>query len=88
MDSKLTLKLDAAAIERGRRYARRRGISLSRMVEQYFNSVSTGASDVARVPVRYHGTVVGRLLDTASQWPGVPGADESRHQDQHRRESS
>jgi hypothetical protein len=36
MDSKLTLKLDQVAIERAKRYAENRGVSLSRMVETYF----------------------------------------------------
>lgn len=36
MDTKLTLKLDEGAIAQARSYARRRGVSLSRMVETYF----------------------------------------------------
>lgn len=36
MDTKLTLKLDQEAIERAKRYAERRGLSLSRVVESYF----------------------------------------------------
>ncbi len=36
MNAKLTLKLDKEAIELAKRYAKRRGLSLSRMVEIYF----------------------------------------------------
>ena len=36
MDAKLTLKLDKDAIELAKRYAKRRGLSLSRVVESYF----------------------------------------------------
>jgi hypothetical protein len=36
MDAKLTLKLDKEAIELAKRYAKRRGLSLSRVVESYF----------------------------------------------------
>lgn len=36
MDTKLTLKLDKEAIEQAKRYAERRGLSLSRVVESYF----------------------------------------------------
>ena len=36
MDTKLTLKLDTDAIEQAKRYAERRGLSLSRVVESYF----------------------------------------------------
>jgi hypothetical protein len=40
MDTKLTLKLDEAAIGRAKLYASRRGLSLSRMVETYFLSLT------------------------------------------------
>lgn len=36
METKLTLKLDQEAVERAKRYADRRGLSLSRLVESYF----------------------------------------------------
>ena len=36
MDTKLTLKLDKEVIEQAKRYAERRGLSLSRVVESYF----------------------------------------------------
>lgn len=40
MTTKLTLRLDKASIQRAKRAARTRGISLSRMVEDYFKSVA------------------------------------------------
>ena len=40
MDTKLTLKLDEKAIERAKAYASRRGVSLSRMVETYFMTLT------------------------------------------------
>jgi hypothetical protein len=40
MDSKLTLKLDKDIIERAKRFAERRGTSLSRIVESYFSGLS------------------------------------------------
>jgi hypothetical protein len=40
VDTKLTLKLDEKAIERAKVYASRRGVSLSRMVETYFLSLT------------------------------------------------
>jgi hypothetical protein len=36
MDTKLTLRLDGEVIEKAKRYAERRGTSLSRIVEGYF----------------------------------------------------
>jgi Family of unknown function (DUF6364) len=40
VDTKLTLKLDEKAIEQAKAYASRRGVSLSRMVETYFLSLT------------------------------------------------
>jgi hypothetical protein len=43
MESKLTLKLDSEAIGRAKRYIHnRRGGSLSKLVENYFNSLTKG----------------------------------------------
>jgi|WetSurMetagenome_2_1015567.scaffolds.fasta_scaffold1403871_2 hypothetical protein len=43
MESKLTLKLDSGAIGRAKRYIHnRRGASLSKLVENYFNSLTRG----------------------------------------------
>jgi hypothetical protein len=83
MDTKLTLKLDSVAIERARRYARRRGTSLSRMVEQYFNSFSSASGDIMQDRTLFVGTTVGMLLDQASRWPeSLPLTDEetARHE--------
>ena len=39
MEAKLTLKLDKSVIENAKEYARRKNISLSRMVERFFKAV-------------------------------------------------
>jgi len=39
MNTKLTLRLDNAVISKAKKTAKRRGVSLSRMVEDYFKSV-------------------------------------------------
>jgi hypothetical protein len=39
MDTKLTLKLDKYVIDEAKRYAKKRNISLSRIVETYFKSL-------------------------------------------------
>ena len=38
MEAKLTLKLDKGVIEKAKEYAKKKNISLSRMVERYFKS--------------------------------------------------
>jgi hypothetical protein len=40
MDANLTLKLDQEAIERAKRCAERRGLSLSKLVESYFRRLA------------------------------------------------
>lgn len=40
MDTKLTLKLDQEVIEKAKKYASEKKISLSRMVEYYFKSLT------------------------------------------------
>lgn len=39
MEAKLTLKLDKGVIEKAKKYAKKKNISLSRMVERYFKAV-------------------------------------------------
>jgi hypothetical protein len=46
-DEKLTLKLKRSAIARGKAVAKRRGTSVSRMVEDYFESIGGEAPSAA-----------------------------------------
>ncbi|MEE9371691.1 MAG: DUF6364 family protein [Saprospiraceae bacterium] len=41
MDSKLTLKLDDGVIEKAKRYAKENNISLSKLIENYLQAVSS-----------------------------------------------
>ena len=45
MDKKLTLSLDKKVIEKAKEFARKHQTSLSRMVESYFESLTSGESD-------------------------------------------
>lgn len=71
MDVKLTLKLDRTAILRAKRFADLRRVSISRLVEGFFNSLA-GEEDPAREVRIPPGTVVARLLGTVD---GVFTAD-------------
>jgi len=44
MDTKLTLKLDQEIIERAKKYAADQKISLSRIIENYLNSLTSNES--------------------------------------------
>lgn len=45
MDTKLTLKLDQKVIERAKIYANMNKVSLSRLIENYLDSLTRNASD-------------------------------------------
>ena len=48
MDCKLTLKLDQGVIQEAKQYASQRGLSLSRLVEQYFRGLVRGQESEAK----------------------------------------
>ena len=45
MDSKLTLKLDESIIERAKKYASNKNLSLSRLIENYLDSLTREQDD-------------------------------------------
>jgi antitoxin component of RelBE/YafQ-DinJ toxin-antitoxin module len=49
--SKLTLSVDASVVERAKRYARRHGVSVSKLVQLYLNSLAQPAVTAADPPV-------------------------------------
>jgi hypothetical protein len=58
MKSKLTLSVDAAAVRRAKAAARRRGVPLSRVVEEHFEHLATagGRDDGEAFFARWQGT--------------------------------
>jgi hypothetical protein len=65
MTRKLTLSVEAAVIERAKRFAREKGTSVSRMVESYLELVSRapGRSDEPPVLRRLRGSLKGVRAD-------------------------
>jgi len=51
--TKLTLRLNGAVIRKAKQKAQSKGVSLSRMVEDYFRSVGEEAQEVRESPVLY-----------------------------------
>ncbi len=49
MDSKLTLKLDQATIEKAKGYARNRKTSLSKLVENYLHKVTSEKKNEGKI---------------------------------------
>ncbi|GEO22126.1 hypothetical protein CQA01_26600 [Cyclobacterium qasimii] len=49
MDSKLTLKLDNGVIERAKMYAKEQNISLSKLIENYLDTLTKGNAGKAEV---------------------------------------
>ena len=63
MTTKLTLRLDHTVIRKAKKTASRKGVSLSRMVEDYFKAVADqGSQEVRESPVLYEvaGVLSGR----------------------------
>jgi len=49
--SKLTLSVDESVIERAKRYAKRRGSSVSQLVEEYLDFLSKPPKSPAETPI-------------------------------------
>lgn len=49
MDKKLTLKLDADIIERAKKYAKDRGVSVSRLVENHLSIITKENIEIAHI---------------------------------------
>lgn len=49
--SKLTLSIDDSVVSRAKRYAKRRGVSVSKLVENYLNAVSEPARPDDEPPI-------------------------------------
>ena len=50
MQTKLTLRMDAAAIDQAKRWARMHGVSLSKAVEEFFTSLPGAAEEFDLTP--------------------------------------
>lgn len=51
MDAKLTLKLDSDIIEKAKAYASEKKLSLSHLVENYFDSLTSGQNIVSDIEI-------------------------------------
>jgi len=71
MDTKLTLKLDQHVIEKAKLYARRRGVSLSRVVESYFLGLTRDEASAPReltgIVAELAGILAGKDVDISKQ---------------------
>jgi macrodomain Ter protein organizer (MatP/YcbG family) len=61
MSSKLTLNMDEAVVERAKRYARSRGMSLSKVIQQYLQFITESETEATPTEVTDR---VARLADT------------------------
>ena len=66
MDKKLTLSLNQKIIEQAKKYAKRNGTSLSKMIESYFQSITNSQqekTDIRITPLVESLCGVGKLPD-------------------------
>lgn len=75
MQTKLTLRLDDAAIHRAKRWARTRGVSLSKAVEDFFVSLPTAEEEPDLAPWTL------RLLGAAAGEGSTPTDEEIARED-------
>ncbi|MGM0554903.1 MAG: DUF6364 family protein [Myxococcota bacterium] len=67
MRSKLTLRMDEDSIERAKRYAAERGISVSKLVENFFEALASDGDEAQMSPLvkDLWGTLEGADVDEA-----------------------
>ena len=51
MDKKLTLSLNQKVIEQAKKYAKRNGTSLSKMIESYFQSITNSQHEESTIKI-------------------------------------
>ena len=68
--TKLTLRLEGGAIERGKQYAKERGTSVSKLVEAYLNSLITIADDDAEKEFVKVDPEIARLFPSRPEFSG------------------
>ena len=71
MDSKLTLKLDTTVIKRAKEYASNKKVSLSRLVENYLDAITSQEDDAFEISPFVRSISTGKSVP-----PGVDGRSE------------
>lgn len=66
MDSKLTLKLNESVIERAKKYASAKKISLSRLIENYLDSLTNDQKDDFEISPFVRSIATGKSLSNDS----------------------
>ena len=68
MDSKLTLKLNERVIERAKKYASNKKVSLSRLIENYLNSITQEQNDDFEISPFVKSISSGKSIPADSEW--------------------
>lgn len=68
MDSKLTLKLNENVIERAKKYASDKKLSLSRLIENYLDSITKEDNDDFEISPFVKSISTGKSIPTDADW--------------------
>ena len=68
MDSKLTLKLNENVIERAKKYASTRELSLSRLIENYLDSITQEQNDDFEISPFVKSISSGKSIPADADW--------------------
>ena len=68
MDSKLTLKLNERVIERAKKYASNKKVSLSRLIENYLNSITQEQNDDFEISPFVKSISSGKSIPADAEW--------------------
>lgn len=71
MDSKLTLKLDEDVINRAKEYAAKKKLSLSRLIENYLDSLTQDQKDNFEISPFVKSISSGKSLPAEADWKSV-----------------
>ena len=73
MDSKLTLKLNGNVIERAKKYAADKKLSLSRLIENYLDSITKEDSDDFEISPFVKSISTGKSIPENTDWKELRG---------------
>lgn len=68
MDSKLTLKLNERVIERAKKYASNKKVRLSRLIENYLNSITQEQNDDFEISPFVKSISSGKSIPADADW--------------------
>ena len=74
MTTKLTLSINERTVQRAKRTSRKRGKSISKMVEEYLDAISEREEQEESVITKIDGILNGKITDPQADWKKAKAA--------------